>query len=69
MVFFAHLLILEDQEHHKNLISSLLFHLRPLHKISLQSIHKFLSNVTYKQTNATENITYFAKEVIIFEKC
>ena len=42
--------------------------LQSLHKISLQSVHNFWSNVahkqTNKQTNTTKNITYFAKEVI-----
>ena len=57
---------------HQNLISSSLYHLGPLHKSSLQSIHNFLRIVahtqtdrqTNKQTIATENITSFAKEVI-----
>ena len=42
--------------------------LGPVHKISSQSVHNFLSNVvhrqTNRQTNATKNITFFAKEVI-----
>ena len=66
---FAHLLILEYPDHHQNLISSSLYYPRPLHKISSQSVHNFLSNVVHrqtdKQTNATKNITSFAKEVII----
>ena len=70
--FFAHLLILEYPDHHQNLISSSLYYPGPLHKISSQSVHNFLSNVvhrqtdrqTNKQTNATKNITSFAKEVI-----
>ena len=45
----------------------------PLHEISSQSGHNFLSNVfhrqtdrqTNRQTNVTKNITSFAKEVII----
>ena len=77
MVFFAHLLILEYPNHHQNLISSSLYYPEPLHEISSQSVYNFLSNIvlrqtcadrqTNKQTNATKNITSFAKEVII--KC
>ena len=79
--FFAHLLILQYPDHHQNLISSSLYYSGPVHKISSQSVHNFLSNVvhrqtnkqtnnetdrqTYKLTNATKNITSFAKEVII----
>ena len=71
--FFAHLLILQYPDHHQNLISSSLYYPGPLHKISCQSVHNFVSNVvhrqtdkqTSKQTNATKNITSFAKEVII----
>ena len=71
--FFAHLLILEYPDHHQNLISSSLYYPGPLHKISSQSVHNFLSNVvhrqtdrqTNRQTNATKNITSFAKEVTI----
>ena len=67
--FFAHLLILEYPDHHTNLISSSLYYPGPLHKISSQSVHNFLSNVVHKQTNkqtdkhtnATKNITFFAK--------
>ena len=66
--FFAYLLILEYPDHHQNLISSSLYYPGPLHKISPQSVHNFLSNVVHrqtdKQTNATKNITSFAKEVI-----
>ena len=40
---------------------------KPLHKISSQSVHNFLSNVvhrqTNRQTNATKNITSFVKEI------
>ena len=47
-----------------NLISTLLYHLGPLHKISPQSVDNFLSNDAHKQTNkqkyrqtdTTENI-------------
>ena len=74
--FFAHLLILQYPDHHQNLISSSLYYSGPVHKISSQSIHNFLSNVVHRQTNkqtdrqtdkltnATKNITSFAKEVI-----
>ena len=74
--FFAHLPILQYPDHHQNLISSSLYYSRPVHKISSQSVHNFLSNVhrqtnrqtnrqTDKLTNATKNITSFAKELII----
>ena len=66
--FFAHLLILQYPDHHQNLIGSYLYYSGPVHKISSQSVHNFLSNVvhrqTNRQTNATKNITSFAKEVI-----
>ena len=70
--FFAHLLILQYPDHHQNLISSSLYYSGPVHKISSQSVHDFLSNVVHRQTdkqtdkltNATKNITSFAKEVI-----
>ena len=51
VVFFAHLLILEYPDHHQNLISSSLYYPRPLHKISSQSVHNFLSNVVHRQTD------------------
>ena len=71
--FFAHLLILQYPDHHQNLINSSLYYSGPLHKISSQSVHNFLSNVVHRQTdkqtdkltNAIKNITYFAKEVMI----
>ena len=67
LCFFSHLLILEYPDHHHNLISSSLYYPGPHHKISSQPIHNFLSNVvhrqTNRQTNATKNITSFAKEV------
>ena len=60
MVFLAYLHILEDLDHHQNLISSSLYRPGPLHKIALKSVHNFLSNVVHKQTgrqtNATKNI-------------
>ena len=66
--YFAHLLILQYPDHHQNLISSSLYYSGPVHKISSQSVHNFLSNVVHRQTdkltNATKNITSFAKEVI-----
>ena len=52
---FANLLISEDPDHHHNLISSSVYHLEPLHKISLQSAHNFLSNVAHKQTDRQAN--------------
>ena len=78
--FFAHLLILQYPDHHQNLISSYLYYSGPVHKISSQSVHNFLSNVVHRQTNkqtnkqtdkltnATKNITSFAKEVITSPK-
>ena len=51
MVCFAHLLILDDQDHHTNLISSSLYDLGPLHKVTSQSIYNFLSNVVHKRTD------------------
>ena len=68
VVFFAHLLILEYSDQHQSLISSSLYYPGPLHKISLQSVHRFLSNVVHRQTNkqtdrqtnATKNVTSFA---------
>ena len=74
--FFAHFLILQYPDHYQNLISSSLYYSGPIHKISSQSVHNFLSNVVHRQTdrqtdrqtnkltNATKNITSFAKEVI-----
>ena len=49
--FFAHLLILQYPDHHQNLISSYLYYSGPVHKISSQSVHNFLSNVVHRQTN------------------
>ena len=71
--FFAHLLTLQYPDHHQNLISSCLYYSGPVHKMSSQSVHNFLSNVVHRQTdrqktdkltNATKNIASFAKEVI-----
>ena len=72
MVFCAHLLILEGLDHHQNVISSSLYYPWPLHEISSQSICNYLSNIIHKQTNrrtdrqtnATKNVSSFAKEVI-----
>ena len=49
--FFARLLILEYPDHHQNLINSSLCYPGPLHKISSQSVHTFLSNVVHRQTD------------------
>ena len=66
---FAHLLILAYPDHHQNLSNSLLYYPGPLQKMSSQYIHNFLCNVVHRQTdrqtNATKNITSFAKEVIM----
>ena len=56
--FFAHLLILEYPDHHQNLISCSLYYPGPLHKISSQSIHNFLSNVVHRQTDKLTNQRY-----------
>ena len=50
-VFLTHLHILQYPDHHQNLISSYLYYSGPVHKISSQSVHNFLSNVVHKQTN------------------
>ena len=55
IIFFAHLLILEDLDQHQNLMSSSLYYPGPLHKISSQSIRNILSNVVYKQTDRQTN--------------
>ena len=56
--FFAHLLILQYPDHHQNLISSSLYYSGPVHKISSQSSHNFLSNVVHRQTNRQTNQRY-----------
>ena len=53
--FFAHLLILQYPDHHQNLISSYLYYSGPVHIISSQSVHNFLSNVVHRQTNKQTN--------------
>ena len=58
MLFFAHLLILEYSDHHQNVISSSLYYKGPLHKISLQSVHNFLSNVVHRHTDKQTNQRY-----------
>ena len=61
--FFAHLLILQYPDHHQNLISSSLYYSGPVHKISSQSIHNFLSNVVHRQTNKqTDKLTNATKK-------
>ena len=57
-VCFAHLLILQYPDHHQNLISSSLYYSGPVHKISSQSVHNFLSNVVHRQTNKQTNQRY-----------
>ena len=55
---FAHLLILQYPDHHQNFISSSLYYSGPVHKISSQSVHNFLSNVVHRQTNKqTDKLT------------
>ena len=49
--FFARLLILQYPDYHQNLIRSSLYYSGPVHKISSQSVHNFLSNVVHRQTN------------------
>ena len=56
--FFAHLLILQYPDHHQNLISSYLYYSGPVHKISSQSVHNFLSNVVHRQTDRQTNQRY-----------
>ena len=68
MVFFcsfAHLTIPRSPPKFNQFF--LVYYSGPVHKISSQSVHNFLSNVVHRQTdkltNATKNITSFAKEV------
>ena len=67
MVFLAHLLILEDLDHHQNLISSSLYHSRSLHLISFKSVHNFLSNVVHKQTNKQTDKPTLPKHSLLFQ--
>ena len=55
---FAHLLILQYSDHHQNLISSSLYYSGPVHKMSSQSVHNFLSNVVHRQTDRQTNQRY-----------
>ena len=57
-IFFVHLLILQYPDHHQNLISSSLYYSGPVHKISSQSVHNFLSNVVHRQTDRQTNQRY-----------
>ena len=59
--FFAHLLILQYPDHHQNLISSSLYYSGPVHKLSSQSVHNFLSNVVHRQTNKQTRSTQRAQ--------
>ena len=62
--FFAHLVILQYPDHHHNLISSSLYYSGPVHKISSQSVHNFLSNVVHRQTNRqTDKLTNVTKNI------
>ena len=64
--FFAHLLILQYPDHHQNLISSYLYYSGPVHPNPFITfwVMLFTDKQTNRQTNATKNITSFAKEVI-----
>ena len=64
--FFAHLLILQYPDHHQNLISSSLYYSGPVHKISSQPVHNFLSNVVHRQTNKQTNQRY-QKHNLLFQ--
>ena len=55
MVGFAHLL---DPPSHQSLIGSSLYYPGSLHKMSSQSIPKFLSNIVHKQTDKQTNQRY-----------
>ena len=70
-LFFCSLTHLKDTDCHQNLISSSLYHPRPLHKMSSQSVYNLLSSVAYenRQNNATENITSFSRGDNHTEKC
>ena len=66
MVVFAHLFILKYPDHHQNLISFSLYYPGPLHKISFQSVHTFLSNV-HRQTNKQTNQRYQKHNLLAME--
>ena len=53
-----------DLDCYQNLITCSFYHPGLLHKISVQPVHKLLSNVANRQTSTTENIYLHAKEVI-----
>ena len=65
IIMVSHLLISEEPDCHQNLISSSLYHCRPIQTFALQSIDSFLSNVAYKQTDkqtsTTKNMTSFGQ--------
>ena len=61
MVYFAHLLILQYPDHYQNLISSSFYYSGPIHKISSQSVHNFLSNVVHRQTDKLTRSTQRAQ--------
>ena len=65
VVFFAHLLILEYPGHHQNLLRSSLYYPGPLHKISSQSVHNFLSNVVHRQTNKQTRNKHYQKHNLL----
>ena len=50
-VLFCSFTHLTNPDHHQNLISSSLYYSGPIHKISSQSVHNFLSNVVHRQTD------------------
>ena len=56
--FFAYLLILKYPDHRQDLISSSLYYPGPLHKVSSQYVHNFLSNVVHRQTDKPTNQHY-----------
>ena len=66
--FFAPLLILEYPDHHQNSISSSLCYSGPLHTISSQSIHNFLSNV-HRQTNRRTDKPTLPKQEMFVKHC
>ena len=65
LLIFAHLLVLKDPDHHHNLISPSLYHPKPLHKISSQSIHNVLSNVVHKQTDRQTDQFYQKHNLVL----
>ena len=65
---FAHLLTLEYPDHYYNLISSSLYYPGPLHKISSQSVHNFLTNVVHRQTDKQTNQRYQKHNLLSFAR-